>query len=242
VIQHFAALNKGKKYVDQIKPFKFMLTCHVHLMGHHTGVNPERFHLVNPRCFQPFLRVRFIRRDQYSGTQYMITTEGDYGGRRSARVKTYDDVAGEYAYHSESKCGDADGNTCGKRTEGLLQRRHVYIDSIKYIGKESNSLEEVNEGLIQAEQNVYTEYPDPRRDEWQVKILPALKKAPIVPNYRNGDVEAGPGGSVGGAQQTASQQSGAACGDSQGAWFSGGINNEFGYEARCLDCGRKGTA
>jgi len=62
----------------------------------------------------------------------------------------------------------------------LLQRRHVHIGYVKYIGKESNSLEEVEAGLIHSEQSVYTEYPDERRSEWQTKILPALKKAPLA--------------------------------------------------------------
>ena len=58
-------------------------------------------------------------------------------------------------------------------------KRHIRIEGIKYIGKESNSLEEVESGLIHSAQSVYTEYPDPRRDEWQTQILPALKKAPL---------------------------------------------------------------
>jgi hypothetical protein len=47
------------------------------------------------------------------------------------------------------------------------------------IGKESNSLEEVEAGLVHSAENVYTVYPDPRRDEWQTKILPALRKIPL---------------------------------------------------------------
>jgi len=42
--------------------------------------------------------------------------------------------------------------------------------------KESNSLENVDEGLVHSEQNVYTEYADPKRSEWINKIQPALKK------------------------------------------------------------------
>jgi len=38
------------------------------------------------------------------------------------------------------------------------------------------ALEEVESGLIHAERSVYTEYPDPRRDERQTKILPALRE------------------------------------------------------------------
>ena len=71
------------------------------------------------------------------------------------------------------------GKPCGKLTIGLLQRRHVRIEQIKYVGKESNSLEEVEAGLIHSPENVYTVYPDPRRDEWQTKILPALRKMPL---------------------------------------------------------------
>jgi len=68
------------------------------------------------------------------------------------------------------------GSRAGKQTIGSLQRRHIQIGLVKYIGKESNSLEDVEYGLIHSEQNVYTEYPDPRRDEWQTKIVSALQK------------------------------------------------------------------
>ena len=94
-------------------------------------------------------------------------------------MKTYGDVLQEYEFHPESKCADAHGKPCSKQTIGLLQRRHIRVGQIKYIGKESNSLEDVESGLIHSEQSVYTEYPDPRRDEWQTKILPALKKVPL---------------------------------------------------------------
>jgi hypothetical protein len=94
-------------------------------------------------------------------------------------VKTYGDILREYEFHPESKCADADGNTCEKQPVGPLQRRHICVNLIKYIGKESNQLEEVDAGLIHSGQSVYTEYTDPRRDEWQMKILPALKKMPL---------------------------------------------------------------
>ena len=53
------------------------------------------------------------------------------------------------------------------------------IDLIKCIGKESNSLEAVDEGLEHSQKNVYTEYVDLKREEWSTKILPALKKVPL---------------------------------------------------------------
>jgi hypothetical protein len=169
-------LNEGQRYPDQIKPFNFLLACHVRPLGHPRGVNPERFHLIAPYETDSRKWVANTWIDQYSAKEFRITTVGPYGGSDTARVKTYGDVLVEYEYHPESKCADADGNTCSKQTIGLLQRRHVRIDQMKYIGKESNSLEEVDAGLIHSEQNVYTEFPDPRRDEWQTKIIPALKQ------------------------------------------------------------------
>jgi hypothetical protein len=37
---------------------------------------------------------------------------------------------------------------------------------LQCIGKESNSLENVDEGMVHSEQSVYTEYADPKRSEW----------------------------------------------------------------------------
>jgi hypothetical protein len=48
-----------------------------------------------------------------------------------------------------------------------------------YLGKESNSLEDVKAGPVHSERNIYTEYRDPRRDEWETKTQPALKKLPL---------------------------------------------------------------
>ena len=34
---------------------------------------------------------------------------------------------------------------------------------------------------MHSEENVYTEYPDPRRDEWETKIVPVLKNKITLP-------------------------------------------------------------
>ena len=66
---------------------------------------------------------------------------------------------------------------CDRQTIGLLPGRHIKIDLIKCIGKESYSLETADEGLEHSEKNVYTEYSDPKWTEWIAKVQPALKKA-----------------------------------------------------------------
>jgi hypothetical protein len=173
-------LNEGKAYVDKIKPFNFMVTCHVKPLGHPPGVDAGRFHLIAPYETDAREWLKNTWTDQYTGKDYRITTFGHHGDRHTARVKTYGDVLTEYAVHPESKCSDAKGKACSKQTVGLLQRRHVRIEQVKYVGKESNSLEEVEAGLIHSAENVYTEYPDRRRDEWQTKIMPALQKLSLA--------------------------------------------------------------
>jgi hypothetical protein len=177
VLKPLQELNIGKRYSDQIKPFNFLLSCHVNPFGNPTGTDPERFHLVSPFELnsKEWLERDWI--DQYSGHLYGITTKAHFGSRSIASVKTYGDILTEYEFHSESKCADSQGSTCSKQTIGLLQRRHVQIELVKYIGKESNSLEDVTSGIVHSDRSVYTEYSDPRRDEWIVKIQPALKNA-----------------------------------------------------------------
>jgi len=175
-IRSLASFNKNKPYPEQIKPFNFLLSCHVKALGHPIGTDPEQFHLVGSYESDPQKWLQRDWMDQYSGKRYRITTTDLYGSRGTVRVKTYNDVATEYEFHPETKYSDSDGQPCGKQTVGLLQRRHIRVDQVKYIGKESNSLEEVDQGLVHSAQNVYTEYPDPRRDEWETKVRPALKR------------------------------------------------------------------
>jgi hypothetical protein len=147
--------------------------------GHPASVDPEKFHLVTSYESDPgkWLDKEWI--EQHSKKRFRITTQGHYGSRQVARVKTYGDVITEYEFHPESKCADALGNPCDRQTIGLLQRRHIKIGQIKCIGKESNSLENVEQGLVHSEQDVYTEYADPKRSEWITKVQPALMKPPL---------------------------------------------------------------
>ena len=147
--------------------------------GHPEGVDPEKFHLITPYDSDPRNWLNKEWMDQDSKKRFRITTQGHCGSRRAARVKTYGDVITEYEFHPEAKCADALGNICDRQTIGLLQRRQIKIDLIKCIGKESNSLEAVDEGLEHSQKNVYTEYVDLKRDEWSTKILPALKNVSL---------------------------------------------------------------
>jgi hypothetical protein len=177
VLRPLGKLNAGKPYAQQIKPFNFILSCHIAPYGHPIGADPERLHLIAPYETDPrkWLALPWI--DQYSGKQYRISTTLATGTRHIARVKSYGDVLEEYEYHEEAKCADATGAPCDKQTVGLLQRRHVRIEwPPRFIGKESNRLEEVEEGSVPDAGEVYTEYPDPRRDKWTTTVLPELRR------------------------------------------------------------------
>lgn len=179
LMKSFESLNADKPYSEQIKPFNFLLTAHVIPFGHPEGVDPEKFHLFTPYDSDPrkWLGKEWI--DQHSKKRFRITTHGHCGSRQTVRVKTYGDLVAEYEFHPEAKCSDALGNPCGRQTIGLLQRRHIKIDLIKCIGKESNSIENVESGQEHSEKRVYSEYVDPKLDEWATKIRPSLKKVPL---------------------------------------------------------------
>jgi hypothetical protein len=93
-------------------------------------------------------------------------------------VKTYREVLDEYRTHSETKSLAPDGTLCVGATTGLLRRRPVTRESLAYVGRESNRLEEVEAGLIHDPDEVYTEYVDAEHDpEWEA-LVAALKTIP----------------------------------------------------------------
>ena len=179
VIRPLRSLNEDKPYTKRIKPFNFIVSCHVRKLGHPIGVNPATFHLIAPYETDPRKWEAMPWIDQYSGRRYRISASAQHGSRNMARVTSYGDVLREYEYHPEAKCADSDGIPCGKQTIGLLGRRHIAIDGFTYIGKESNKLEEVEEQGGFDPSDVYVEYPDPKRDEWETKWLPMLRLMPV---------------------------------------------------------------
>jgi hypothetical protein len=142
------------------------VACHARALGHPSGVDSERFHLMAPYESDPERWTDLDWIDQYSGKPYRITTDCHYGGPGIARVKTYGDVFEEYEWHPESKNADANGDPAHKQTVGLLQRRHVHVAQVIYIRRESNQLEAVEAGVAHDASGVYTEYVDPRREAW----------------------------------------------------------------------------
>ena len=105
----------------------------------------------------------------------MSDTKSNVG---TAQVNSIRDVVAEYRFHPEFKSEGGDGQPCGKRTAGLLGRRHVELTGAPtLIGKESNRLEDVQAGLIGDWSEVGNEYHDPH--EWESTVLPVLRAIPL---------------------------------------------------------------
>jgi len=174
VLRAFRHLNEGRPYVDQIKPFNFMLTA--------TGAKPpagiplgEPFRLIGPYESDPkrWEKTEWIDVHHPEAGPYAITTREGRPGR--ARIDTFADVLAKYETHPESKSLGPDGEPCGRSTVGLLGRRSVTVGKIVLIGKESNRLDERSRGELTVgdlDERITT-YDD--HDEWHRLVLPRLR-------------------------------------------------------------------
>ncbi len=176
VLRRFVETPTRRPYPDQVKPFNFLLVAHVAPLGHPPGADPTRFQLMAPYTTDPRQWPTLRWTDTYSGHRYRITT-ADMLSPELVRVRSYADVLAEYETHPESK-SSAEGRPCDRLTRGLLARRPVHALSISYIGKESNRLEEVQDGLVHALDDVQEVYVDPRQDPWDTFVRPILRRIP----------------------------------------------------------------
>lgn len=171
-----------KPYWEQVKPFNFMLTAQTDAIWKRPtdAEDIHRFHLISPWNPDPntWLDLEWI--DRYSSTRktYRATTKGTTGEKGLAIVSTYGSTVNNYRTQPETKSLDpVTLRPARGRDHGVLRRRPVSIaaDAIKYIGKESNQLEEVEAGIHHAFEEVVSEYTDPGADDWVDIYRPALQ-------------------------------------------------------------------
>lgn len=173
----FRAMNAGKFYADQIKPFNFILAAHRDGDFRTAENEPPRGLLVHPyeTNARKWETMDWIDRD--SGRMYRVTTtEYETMSDTVTRVKSYADVLTEYRYHPEWKSLPPDGQRNAKQARGLLKRRPVRATMLTYVGKDSNKVEEVDAGLVHEWDEVRNEYRDSRHDPWQTLVMPVLKE------------------------------------------------------------------
>ncbi len=174
VLRPFAALNAGKSYADQVKPFNFGLLAHRDpLCALPTELEGREVTPVAPYTGEPSEYLGLPWANRVDGRPLRVTTGRPRSGE--VRVTTYGDVVADYRLHPEHKSGDPRGGPGVRGSVGVLPRLHVVATEVRHIGKESNRLEEVENGELSAADEVYTEYRDPSA-EWEHEVLPRLRE------------------------------------------------------------------
>ena len=158
VIRPLANLNLGKPYPDQIKPFNFLLSCHVKPLGGPLGADPERFHLIGP--YEGDSR-KWLSASGSTSTPATLPHYDNGSSRqpRRRRVKP-GDVATEYEFHPESKCAGQMKHVTNKQ---LVATPHIRVEQIKYIGK----IEQPGRRCVGLASQCLHQPSRPRRDGWQ---------------------------------------------------------------------------
>ncbi|WP_321418435.1 DNA polymerase [uncultured Methanomethylovorans sp.] len=118
VLSRFKKVNQGKTWDQQIKPFNFFLVGFQSIEENDKAVKPLLPHSNNPQSvvYEPF--IDYETGEIKQGSHYF---------------KPLSKTIMQYVDHPESKF---DGDI------GILERKHVYVDGVIYIGKEANNIDE----------------------------------------------------------------------------------------------------
>ncbi|MBW2966617.1 hypothetical protein KY342_05945, partial [Candidatus Woesearchaeota archaeon] len=118
VLHRFDTINKGKEWKDQIKPFNFYLVGFQVAEEDGKAVKPLAPYSDDPQkaVYEPF--IDYATGQIKEGTHYF---------------KPLSRTIMQYVEHLEHKF---DGKI------GVLERKHVHADSVIYIGKEANNIDE----------------------------------------------------------------------------------------------------
>lgn len=133
ILKRFDRLNVGKPYDRQIKPFNFCV------VGIGNFVDEETGKVVKP--LSPYRR-----NSQQCPYDSFIDYESTKELQGSQYWKPFNDVLWQYVNHPEAKF---DGDV------GVLSRKHVTVNSVTHIGKESNNLEEAEILGVQKDDYVF---------------------------------------------------------------------------------------
>ena len=141
-------MNENKPIEKRIKPFNFILVG-----SEVNGVIP---------CLPYKKDVNGIQHDKFidyrtgnSSNELLLPT--------TAYWKSLQDVLIQYIRHNDNKFEYDD--------KGIAHRKHIIADRIRYIGKESNNLDEVS--VLGIGEDSYLEYDNPREFyDWILSLKP----------------------------------------------------------------------
>lgn len=174
LLDPFMTEQANRSYADQVKPFNFCLRAEVVAGGTPIGADPEHCQLLGAYETDPRKWTTMEWRDKATGVSCRITIS-DTVRVNCAQVKSMGQVLAEYRRHPEVKSADAQGSSCSPETVGVLRPRHVRPKAVVHVGKESNRLEDVGDGLVTDWDDVLDVFHEPSADPWEVEVLPALR-------------------------------------------------------------------
>jgi hypothetical protein len=171
----FQSLNRDRPYAEQIKPFNFLNIAFV--PAQERPASEQRMVLVAPYERDPRRWLEMPWFNRYSGREYRLTLEPFNGYVRPGvvRPRSYRDILRQYRTNEEVKSLGPEGQPCGQETRGLLGRRHVRLRTVTHVGKESNSLEDAQTGLVQDLDETLNEYDDFYTTVFASSVIPILK-------------------------------------------------------------------
>lgn len=127
LMKRFGPLNKNNEYRKNIKPFNFFNIG----FGNQKDVKPIAPYSKDSQTMPYSYFIDYVTGKKMKGQQYF---------------KSLADELWSYIEHPEAKLNG---------THGMLQRKHLQVDRLFYIGKEVDKIEENMSGLDNLDQNVY---------------------------------------------------------------------------------------
>jgi len=192
LLDRFTASDGDTVFADRVKPFNFLLSASVDPFDRPGGKGD--FRPVAPYSRNPADWLRSWWIDIHTGRKYRIRTDGETD-ECTIRVQAIADVIDHFRIHPEAKSAGPDGNPANSWTVGLLGRRDIQVLTAFHIGKESNLIEQQEEGILIADpQAVYRgggewEMLRPYLDRVSISELTELTGVPArtLRSYRQGD-------------------------------------------------------
>ena len=148
ILNRFKALNKNKPIEKRIKPFNFFL------------VGPEVYGVIP--CLPYKKDVNGIQYDKFIDYRTGKSSD-DLPLPSNTYWKSLQNVLIQYVRHNDNKFEYDD--------KGIAHRKHIVADRIRYIGKESNNLDEVS--VLGIDEDSYLEYENFKEFyEWILSLKP----------------------------------------------------------------------
>jgi len=214
LMKAFEAYNQATakdNYATGVKPFDFFIHPVLKNMAGNTWQlssnenedeeEPKPVTLVAPYSQNPWdvTRTRFINlydpsracrvvMETSPGVVDLSRVDWDVGKTPTFVVRSLADMLLSYLRKPESGMVDRHGNFSSGRTTGPLYHATTEIGEIKYIGKETNLLDMVANGIVAPGNETLAFYTP---DEWENEILPRLENIPVWKIVRETGIDAG---------------------------------------------------